>query len=308
MADDDPADVANERFFEAVLGEHPLGRPIGGSPETIEARHPRGRLGALPRQLPAAGPRHHGRRRRRPRRARRRASGARSTRAGWDLAVGGGPGRPPRRRAGATRAGHARSPSSSGPSSRPTCCSACPGLAATDDRRPDAERAQLDLRRRHVVAAVPGGPREARTRLLGLLVRARLLRRRPVRHVRRLLARQGRAGRRAHARRVRAARRATASPPTSCAAPSASSPGRPRSRSRTPTPACRGSAAPSSRSASSPTSTRPCVASRSSPPTTCRRSRRDLVARPFSLAAVGAIDEAALHGAVDEIAPSTVVA
>jgi predicted Zn-dependent peptidase len=35
MAGDDPADVANERFFEAVLGEHPLGRPIGGSPETI---------------------------------------------------------------------------------------------------------------------------------------------------------------------------------------------------------------------------------------------------------------------------------
>lgn len=37
MADDDPADVANERFFEAVLGKHPLGRPIGGSPETILA-------------------------------------------------------------------------------------------------------------------------------------------------------------------------------------------------------------------------------------------------------------------------------
>jgi len=37
MADDDPADVTSERFFEAVLGEHPLGRPIGGSPETIEA-------------------------------------------------------------------------------------------------------------------------------------------------------------------------------------------------------------------------------------------------------------------------------
>ena len=35
MADDDPGDVANERFFEAVLGDHPLGRPIGGSPETI---------------------------------------------------------------------------------------------------------------------------------------------------------------------------------------------------------------------------------------------------------------------------------
>ncbi|MGV8850934.1 MAG: M16 family metallopeptidase [Rhodoglobus sp.] len=37
MADDDPTDVASERFFEAVFGEHPLGRPIGGSPETINA-------------------------------------------------------------------------------------------------------------------------------------------------------------------------------------------------------------------------------------------------------------------------------
>lgn len=36
MASDDLADVANERFFEAVLGaDHPLGRPIGGNPDTI---------------------------------------------------------------------------------------------------------------------------------------------------------------------------------------------------------------------------------------------------------------------------------
>lgn len=35
MAQDDPADVVNERFFEAVLGTHPLGRPVGGSPEDI---------------------------------------------------------------------------------------------------------------------------------------------------------------------------------------------------------------------------------------------------------------------------------
>ncbi|MCU1405393.1 MAG: Zinc protease [Glaciihabitans sp.] len=37
MADDDPADVTSERFFEAVLGDHPLGRPIGGDAETIGA-------------------------------------------------------------------------------------------------------------------------------------------------------------------------------------------------------------------------------------------------------------------------------
>lgn len=37
MADDDPADVASERLYEAVFGEHPLGRPIGGSAATIKA-------------------------------------------------------------------------------------------------------------------------------------------------------------------------------------------------------------------------------------------------------------------------------
>ncbi|KQR22160.1 zinc protease [Agreia sp. Leaf335] len=34
-ASDDPSDVAGERFFEAVLGDHPLGRPVGGSADTI---------------------------------------------------------------------------------------------------------------------------------------------------------------------------------------------------------------------------------------------------------------------------------
>jgi len=37
MNDDDPGDVAHERFGEVVLGDHPLARPIGGTPDTIEA-------------------------------------------------------------------------------------------------------------------------------------------------------------------------------------------------------------------------------------------------------------------------------
>lgn len=37
MNDDDPQDVAHEAFAEAVLGAHPLGRPIGGTHETISA-------------------------------------------------------------------------------------------------------------------------------------------------------------------------------------------------------------------------------------------------------------------------------
>ncbi|GMA26454.1 hypothetical protein GCM10025864_42130 [Luteimicrobium album] len=37
MNDDDPSDVVHERFSETVLAGHPLGRPIGGTPETIRA-------------------------------------------------------------------------------------------------------------------------------------------------------------------------------------------------------------------------------------------------------------------------------
>jgi predicted Zn-dependent peptidase len=37
MNDDDPQDVAHEAFAEAVLGTHELGRPIGGTNETITA-------------------------------------------------------------------------------------------------------------------------------------------------------------------------------------------------------------------------------------------------------------------------------
>jgi len=37
MSDDDPGDVAHERFSEAIHGGHPLGRPIGGTPEIIRA-------------------------------------------------------------------------------------------------------------------------------------------------------------------------------------------------------------------------------------------------------------------------------
>ncbi len=37
MNDDDPGDVAHEKFTEAVLTGHPLGRPIGGTPDIIRA-------------------------------------------------------------------------------------------------------------------------------------------------------------------------------------------------------------------------------------------------------------------------------
>jgi predicted Zn-dependent peptidase len=37
MDSDDPTDVAHEHFVAAVLGTHPLGRPIGGTPDAIRA-------------------------------------------------------------------------------------------------------------------------------------------------------------------------------------------------------------------------------------------------------------------------------
>ncbi len=37
MTDDDPSDVVHEQFAAAVLGSHPLARPIGGTPEAIRA-------------------------------------------------------------------------------------------------------------------------------------------------------------------------------------------------------------------------------------------------------------------------------
>ena len=35
MHDDDPADVAHERFLEALFGDHPLGRPTGGTAQSV---------------------------------------------------------------------------------------------------------------------------------------------------------------------------------------------------------------------------------------------------------------------------------
>ena len=37
MAEDDPMDVVHERFGEQIMDGHPLGRPIGGTPEEIKA-------------------------------------------------------------------------------------------------------------------------------------------------------------------------------------------------------------------------------------------------------------------------------
>ena len=69
MNDDDPCDVAHEQFAAAVLGTHPLGRPIGGTPDTIRAV-PRDAVWDHYREhYRPRDARGHRRRRRRPRRA-----------------------------------------------------------------------------------------------------------------------------------------------------------------------------------------------------------------------------------------------
>lgn len=37
MNEDDPGDIAHEKFTEAIFGGHPLGRPIGGTPDIIRS-------------------------------------------------------------------------------------------------------------------------------------------------------------------------------------------------------------------------------------------------------------------------------
>jgi predicted Zn-dependent peptidase len=90
MADDDPSDVASECFFEAVLGEHPLGRPIGGDPETITAvsrdavwNHYRANYRAQDLVITVAGAVDHD--------ELVRAVTAALERAGWDLSAGATP-------------------------------------------------------------------------------------------------------------------------------------------------------------------------------------------------------------------------
>lgn len=90
MADDDPSDVTSERFFEAVLGVHPLGRPIGGSPETIQAvardavwNHYRANYRAQDLVITVAGAVDHD--------ELVRGVTAALTRAGWDLSIEAAP-------------------------------------------------------------------------------------------------------------------------------------------------------------------------------------------------------------------------
>jgi predicted Zn-dependent peptidase len=133
MADDDPADVANERFFEAVLGAHPLGRPIGGNQETIRAvsraavwEHYRGNYRPQDLVITAAGAVQH--------EELVAAVEAALTAAGWDLGV---PSAPVARRDASVDLIERGSPLAvvQRPIEQANILLGVPGISATDDRR-----------------------------------------------------------------------------------------------------------------------------------------------------------------------------
>ena len=134
MADDDPSDVAHERITETVLRDHPLGRPIGGNPDTIRASTRESVLEHYERYyrphelvVTAAGAVNH------PDLV-NRVTQALSD-AGWDLGVASAPA--PRR--GVSPAEIDRAPQSlviTRPLEQAVVALATHGIRATDERRP----------------------------------------------------------------------------------------------------------------------------------------------------------------------------
>ena len=231
MHEDDPTDMVHDQFAQVLFGDGPLGRPVLGTRRVDRDDRPRARSPATTGAATArrtwsspspatsttppscawsrvrSPPPGLGRRRRIARRpAAGRTARCRQRRRARH---------PPYDRAGQRRPRHARPEPSRRPSLR-------------------ARRAQRRARRRHVVAAVPGGPREARAGLLGLQLSRAVRRHRPVRRLRRLRAAQGRRRARDLPRRAREGGRRTASPPRSSHAARASCAARWSSGSRTP--------------------------------------------------------------------------
>jgi predicted Zn-dependent peptidase len=134
MADDDPSDVAHERITETVLRDHPLGRPIGGNPDTIRASTRESVLEHYERYyrphelvVTAAGAVNHADLVNRVTRA--------LSDAGWDLGVATAPAA----RRGVSQAEIDRAPQSlviTRPLEQAVVALATHGIRATDERRP----------------------------------------------------------------------------------------------------------------------------------------------------------------------------
>jgi predicted Zn-dependent peptidase len=135
MAEDDVADFAGERFFEAMFGDHPLGRPIGGNPATIAAvqrdavaEHYRANYAPHDLVITVAGAIDHD--------ELVSAVERHLVAGGWDLGVDA---RPAARRSDVTGIPFASAPSSTvvidRPSEQANVFLGVPGLTAGDDRR-----------------------------------------------------------------------------------------------------------------------------------------------------------------------------
>ena len=213
MRDDTPDDLVHDVFAGALFPGHPLGREVAGHAGDDHR-------GDARRRSPRTTPTHYqpverrgrGRGQRRPRRRGRsmvdgraaRADGRRAARARRAAPTPATPSRFARRRPPA-RAGARRA-------RRPRAAARRPRPLRAGGRRPGA-------RRRDELAALPGGAREARPGVLGVLVPQRV---RGDRRARGLLRHRARAGRRDARRRATAS--STAWSPTA-ASPTGSSSG-----------------------------------------------------------------------------------
>ena len=133
MTEDDPGDCVHDLFAHTMLGDTPLGRPVLGTVDTVNALTARPHPPLLQEALRPDPPGRRRRRQRRPRQGRTPGPRAPSSRpAPWTAPT---PRRSPRAPAPAPSAPPAASSCSTARPSRPTSSSACPGLARTDDRR-----------------------------------------------------------------------------------------------------------------------------------------------------------------------------
>ena len=169
MRDDDPEDLLGELSDEALFGDHPLGRPVIGSEESVRGDGPRRRCTrsgrgsyTTPRMIVAA--------------AGNLRHGEVVELVGTALAARDGPGE--RRAARRPRGGPRPALLAPGPrlvlrpddTEQAHLMLGVPGLSRHDPRRSRAVGAQHRARRRAELAAVPAGPRAARAGVLGVLV------------------------------------------------------------------------------------------------------------------------------------------
>ena len=200
IRDDDPEDLLGELFDDAMFGDHPLGRPIVGTDESVRAMDRavlhefwRGRYTTPRMVVAAAGNLYHEHVVDLVAAALDRAA----SRAGRDAVPA------PLRAADPPRPTGTGLALLSDDSEQAHLMIGVPGVSRHDPRRPALSALQHRARRRAELPAVPAGPRGARAGVLGVLGDGELRGRRHPRRVRRLRPRAARRGGDRGARRAR---------------------------------------------------------------------------------------------------------